>query len=64
MTTRPHAEVLDMLMEDLTSLHAAYMSSIYNGGLFISTTQDYELVDKVQLMLTLLDEPAASPTEG
>ena len=64
MASRPHAEVLEILIEDLTPLHAAYMSFLCNGGLFISTTQDYELVDKVQLMLTLLDEPAASPTEG
>ena len=64
MTTRSHAAVLEIWIKDVSSLHAAYMSFLRNGGLFISTTQAHGLGEQVRLLLTLLDEPAAIPIEG
>jgi type IV pilus assembly protein PilZ len=64
MTTRSHAAVLEIWIKDVSSLHAAYMSFLRNGGLFISTTQAHKLGARVRLLLTLLDEPAAIPIEG
>ena len=64
MTTRSHAAVLEIWIKDVSSLHAAYMSFLRNGGLFISTTQGHKLGARVRLLLTLLDEPAAIPIEG
>ena len=64
MTNGPCADVLETVIKDLPSLHAAYMSFPRNGGLFISTPQGHELGDEVQLLLTLLDEPAAFHIKG
>ena len=64
MTNGPCADVLEIVIKDLPSLHAAYMSFLPNGVLFISTTQRHELGDEVQLLLTLLDEPAAFHVKG
>ena len=64
MTRRSPAAVLKISIEDVSSLHAAYMSFLRNGGLFISTTQTHKLGAQVRLLLTLLDEPAVIPIEG
>ena len=64
MTNGPCADVLEIVIKDLPSLQDAYMSFLCNGGLFISTTQGHELGDEVQLLLTLLDEPAAFNIKG
>jgi len=64
MTRRSPAAVLKISIEDVSSLHAAYMSFLRNGGLFISTTQAHTLGAQVRLLLRLLDEPAAIPIGG
>jgi Tfp pilus assembly protein PilZ len=64
MTNGPCADVLEIVIKDQPSLHAAYMSFLRNRGLFISTTQGHELRDEVQLLLTLLREPAAFHIKG
>ena len=37
-------------------LHQVYLPFVKNGGIFIATTQQYQLGDKLTLNLSLLDE--------
>ena len=60
MTNGPCADVLEIVIKDLPSLHAAYMSSHRNGELFISITQWHELGDEAQLLPMLLDDCGVS----
>ena len=65
MITRPQVEVLGVLIKNLPSFQAANMSFLRNGVRFISAVQGHELGDdKMQLLLTLLDTPAAAPKKG
>ena len=64
MTNGPCADVLEIVIKDLPSLHDAYMSFLCNGGLFISTTQGHELGDEVLVLLKLLDQPEKLPVKG
>ena len=62
MIAGPQVEVLGVLVKNLPSFQAANMSFPRNGGRVSSTVRGHELGDdKLQLLLTLLDEPAASP---
>lgn len=56
--------MLSISIEDLAVLDAAYMPFVENGGLFIPTTQHYELGDEVVVLLALMDEPSPLPLAG
>ena len=48
---------LTLTIKDQPALHAAYISSLRHGGLFVPTTARYQLGDQVIILLSLLDEP-------
>lgn len=56
--------VLQLAIRDKTALHAAYMSWISGGGLFVPTTRAAQLGDDVFAIVTLLDDPAKVPVPG
>jgi type IV pilus assembly protein PilZ len=55
---------LTLTIRDQSSLHAAYMSFLRRGGLFVPTTAPYQLGDHVVIVLSLLDEPDAVTVSG
>lgn len=55
---------MSLAIKDKSSLYAAYMPFLKNGGLFIPTNKDYELGDEVFMLLTLMDESEKIPVAG
>ncbi len=56
--------ILKLDFKDRSSLYMSYMPFIRGGGLFIPTTDDYEMGDEVFLMVTLPDAPAPKGVAG
>jgi len=61
-TARPG--MLSLSIKDKSSLYAAYMPFVKNGGLFIPTTKSYNLGDEVFMLLTLMDDGERLPVAG
>ena len=55
---------LTLTIKDQSALHAAYMSFLRHGGLFVPTSAHYQLGDHVVILLSLLDEPEAVTVSG
>jgi type IV pilus assembly protein PilZ len=60
--TRPG--MLSLSIKDKSSLYAAYMPYVQNGGLFIPTNRTYSLGDEVFMLLTLMDDNERLPVAG
>lgn len=56
--------ILSFVVKDKNALYAAFMPFVKNGGLFIPTSNRYELGDEVFLLLRLMDEPERVPVAG
>lgn len=56
--------VLSVAIRDRGALHAAYMSYVRGGGLFIPTSKPYRLGEELVLLLTLMQEPERMPVTG
>jgi type IV pilus assembly protein PilZ len=61
-TARPG--MLSLSIKDKSSLYAAYMPYVKNGGLFIPTNKSYNLGDEVFMLLTLMDDSERLPVAG
>ena len=65
MSTRPQRQgILSLTIRDKSSLYAAYMPYVKNGGLFIPTDKMYKLGDEVFMLLTLTDSKEKLPVAG
>ncbi len=60
--TRPG--MLSLSIKDKSSLYAAYMPFVQNGGLFIPTNRTYSLGDEVFMLLSLMDDTERLPVAG
>ena len=47
--------MLSISIKELSVLHSSYMPFLTHGGLFIPTTDEYEISDEVFLLLKLID---------
>jgi type IV pilus assembly protein PilZ len=56
--------ILSLVIKDRRALHAAYMPFVKHGGLFVPTSQPYQLGDELFLLVQLLDEPDRIPVAG
>ena len=56
--------MLSLSIKDTSSLYAAYMPYIKNGGLFVPTNKSYTLGDEVFMLLTLMDDGDRLPVAG
>ena len=56
--------ILYLAIKDKAALHAAYMSFLRGGGLFVQTTKRYQIGDEVFLLLTLFDDKERLPVAG
>ena len=61
-TARPG--MLSLSIKDKSSLYAAYMPFIKNGGLFIPTNKSYNIGDEVFMLLSLMDDGERLPVAG
>ena len=62
--TSAKAGVMSLSIKEKPALHAAYMSFVNGGGLFIPTSRPYKLGDEVFMLLSLMDDPAKLPIAG
>jgi len=53
--------LLNVKFDDRNSLYMAYMPFIKNGGVFIQTTNLYNIGDEIFLVMTLPDETEKTP---
>ncbi|MBS3959428.1 MAG: PilZ domain-containing protein [Xanthomonadaceae bacterium] len=56
--------ILSLAIKDKAGLHAAYMSFLRGGGLFVPTAKRYQIGEEVFLLLTLPDEKDRLPVAG
>lgn len=56
--------MLSLSIKDKSSLYAAFMPFVKNGGLFIPTDKIYNLGDEVFMLLTLMDDSERLPVAG
>jgi type IV pilus assembly protein PilZ len=56
--------ILSLTIKDKSSLYAAYMPFIKNGGLFIPTNKTYSLGDEVFMLLSLMEDAEKIPVAG
>ncbi len=56
--------ILSLAIRDKNALFAAYMPYVKNGGLFVPTTNEYELGDEVFILLSLMEESEKIPLVG
>lgn len=55
MTNSAKPGILSLKLSDKASLYNAYMSYLKGGGLFVPTTQRYNLGDEVVLLISLVE---------
>ena len=60
----PGRAFLPLTIRDKSSLYAAYMPFIKNGGLFIETNKAYKIGDEVFMLLTLTFFKEKLPVAG
>ncbi len=63
-TSAARPGMLSLSIKDKSSLYAAYMPYVRNGGLFIPTNRTYRLGDEVFMLLTLMDDNERLPVAG
>ena len=62
--TGSRPSISQLVIKDKNELYAAYIPLFKEGGIFISTTRDYNLGDDVYLLLTLPEETQRHPVTG
>ncbi|MBL8437939.1 MAG: PilZ domain-containing protein [Zoogloeaceae bacterium] len=56
--------VLSLNISSKSSLYAAYMPFLKNGGIFVPTPRAYKIGDEVFMLLQLLEDPTKHPVAG
>lgn len=56
--------ILSLSIKDKSTLYAAYMPFVANGGLFVPTEKQYRLGDEVFMLLMLMEDKARIPVAG
>ncbi|MBX2826062.1 MAG: PilZ domain-containing protein [Gammaproteobacteria bacterium] len=64
MTTENRKGIISFSISDRGALYASYMPFVQNGGVFVPTNRQYELGDKVFVLLKLMDDTKPIPVEG
>jgi len=61
MTEETRKGIIAFSITDRGALYSSYMSFVQNGAVFVPTARNYELGDKVFVLLTLMDETTCVP---
>jgi len=56
--------MLSVTIKDKSSLYAAYMPFVKNGGLFVPTSGKYKVGDEVFMLFSLMEEKEKLPIAG
>jgi type IV pilus assembly protein PilZ len=60
----PRPGVLSLTIKERSTLYAAYISAMKNGGIFVPTTKPYRIGDEVFMILNLMNDPNKVPVAG
>jgi type IV pilus assembly protein PilZ len=60
----PRQGILSLAIKDKSTLYAAYMPFVVNGGLFIPTSREYDMGQEVFMLLNLMEETERLPIAG
>jgi type IV pilus assembly protein PilZ len=63
-TAPSRPSVLQLVFREKSSLYAAYVPILADGGIFVPTTRAYRLGDDIYLLLTLPDDMQRYPVAG
>lgn len=64
MTAETRKGIISFSITDRGALYSSYMSFVQNGGLFVPTTRNYDMGDKVFMLLKLMDDHSVVPVSG
>ncbi len=64
MTAETRKGIISFSITDRGALYSSYMSFVQNGGVFVPTARNYELGDKVFMLLKLMDDHSVVPVNG
>jgi len=64
MTAETRKGIISFSITDRGALYSSYMSFVQNGGVFVPTTRNYEMGDKVFMLLKLMDDHSVVPVRG
>lgn len=64
MTTETRKGIIAFSITDSGALYSSYMSFVTNGGVFVPTSRNYGLGDRVFMLLKLMDDTTPSPVSG
>ncbi len=56
--------ILSLAIRDKSSLYAAFMPYVNNGGLFVPTTKPYKLGDEVFMLVSIMESKERLPISG
>lgn len=56
--------VLSLAIKEKSSLYAAFMPFLANGGIFVPTSKPYKLGDEIYLILSIMDDASKYPVAG
>ena len=62
--TESRKGVIAFTVTDKGALYASYMRFVANGGVFVPTARQYDLGDKVFLLLQVMDDPTPMALQG
>ena len=64
MTSEVRKGIIAFSITDRGALYACYMQFVQNGGVFVPTTRNYELGDRIFVLLQLMDDPSPMALNG
>lgn len=64
MTEETRKGIISFSITDRGALYSSYMSFVQNGGVFVPTARNYELGDKVFMLLKLMDDHSLVPVNA
>ena len=64
MNKEMRQSTVSLTIKDKAILHMAYMPFLENGGLFVPTSESYQIGDEALILLTLMDEVGSIPIVG
>lgn len=64
MTAETRKGIISFSITDRGALYSSYMSFVQNGGVFVPTNRNYEMGDKVFMLLRLMDDHSIVTVNG
>jgi len=64
MTAETRKGIIAFSITDRGALYSSYMSFVQNGGMFVPSSRNYQLGDKIFMLLKVMDDTMPAAVEG